>query len=299
MPKLSIIIVNWNSGTYLKECVDSILASEELAIDDIEIIIVDNASNDNSIEFAYALSNVNVIRNIENVGFAKACNIGVNNAKAEFILLLNPDTKVLPDTLNLSLEFLKSHSEYSVLGIKQINEKGDIQKGCCYIPTFSTSFNAFTGLNKISNSIFPSFKMIDWAHNEDREVGHVIGSFYLLKKTVWQSVDGMDESYFLYYEDLDLSVRLTYSQKKIFYWTGAEISHAGGGTSEQIKAQRLYYSVQSRLIFVRKHFSGIKKILLVFTLYFIEPIIRLSISLIKFKKKTFSETWRAYSKLYC
>ena len=298
MQKLSIIIVNWNSGNYLKDCVDSVILSKGLAEDEIEIIIVDNASADDSYLFAENKTGVKLIKSKINLGFAKACNIGVNSANAKYILLLNPDTLVKTDTLQLSLSFLENNPQYSVLGVKQITSDTKVQRSCCRIPTFKTAFNAFSGLNKVSASLFPSFKMTEWSHDENRVVGHVIGSFLMMEKSVWLDVGGMDEDYFLYYEDIDLSARLGYSQKKIFYFAGAEIIHVGGGTSKQIKSQRLFYSLRSRLIYVGKHFKGIEKFGLKFTIYVIEPLVRLSMSIIRFRFKSSMEIIRAFWKLY-
>ncbi len=297
MQKLSIIIVNWNSGDYLRNCVNSVFASNGFSTGEIEIIIVDNASVDDSCNFAVSNDRIVLIRNENNVGFAKACNIGVSSAKAKYILLLNPDTKLNPDTLSLSLDFLISNPEYSVLGIKQINSKGQVQRSCCRIPNFRTAFNAFTGLYKLSETLFPSFKMIEWSHDESRIVDHVIGSFMMMQKSLWQDFEGMDEDYFLYYEDIDFSARLSYSHKKIYYWAGTEIYHEGGGTSDRIKSQRLYYSIQSRLIYVQKHFKGIRKAGLKLTIYFIEPFIRMSMSLIRLNFKSLVEIFKAYIRL--
>jgi GT2 family glycosyltransferase len=292
---LSVIIVNWNSGTYLKKCLKSILDSDFCNFR-IEVIVIDNNSSDNSLDLIEDIHTINLIRNPKNLGFGAACNQGVESSEAEYILFLNPDVVISKDVLCHSLQFIKNNI-YTVIGIKQIDDFGKTTRTCARKPRLAHAINQSLGLSNLSPSVFKSYKMTDWNHEESSEVDHVIGSFYLISRKVFNEIKGFDENFFLYYEDYDLSTRLRNIGKKIFYWADEYIYHKGGGSSQNILAKRLFLSQKSKLLFFKKHFSLFKFFIYFFFLFFIEFFIRILASMFKLKLKELPEIIKAYSML--
>ena len=284
MLELSIIIINWNSGLLLRECISTMISAENFDENKTEIIVIDNQSTDNSLDQLPNSSLLKVVRNKKNLGFGKASNQGASLAKGEYILFLNPDIKFSSPAILPALTKLKT-ANFHVLGIKQINNQGEVQRSCCRKPVLSTFINQTVGFYNISRRLFPSFKMVEWDHLESRLVDHVIGSFYMLERDLFWNIGGFDEDYFLFYEDLDLSWRILEAGKKIYYYTEHEVLHLGGGTTNQIKAKRYYYSIQSKHIFSKKHFSFISHFLYTTILLIIEPLARIFEQMLKFKIK--------------
>ncbi len=297
-PSLDIIIVNWNSGNLIYNCVKSIFASENINEFELQVIIIDNNSSDNSMGLIPNDSRIIIIKNNENKGFGFACNQGFKIAKNEFILLLNPDAIVKNNTLTKSLKFISKNDDISILGVKQVGKNNVINRGCSKLPTVFTAFNSFAGLTQISQKLFPAYKMVEWDHSYSRKVDHVTGSFMLFKRDLLKDIKGMDECFFMYYEDLDFSARVKKMGGKIYYWTKTEIYHEGGGVSKQIKSNRLYYSLLSRIRYMNKHLNKFGAIVIIITILFIEPFTRLSNAIIRFKFSTFKETIIAFNKLY-
>ena len=139
-----------------------------------------------------------------NAGFGKACNIGTKHSNLDHILFLNPDTIVEKNTIREAL--IKSKEEgYHVLGVSNFNDKNSVQRSSCRELTVNRYFNKTFKLNKLFPNVFKSYNMSEWDHLSDRIVDHVIGSFYLIRRDVFEQIKGFDERFFIYYEDLDLS----------------------------------------------------------------------------------------------
>ena len=145
---VSIVIVNWNAGLLLKECVESIL---KYSIDLVEqLIIVDNASTDNSLWLLPAHTAITIIQNKTNKGFASACNQGYALSTAEFLLLLNPDTRLLPGTLQASVDLMHANTGISILGVMHEDDKGEIQPSCSRFPEFRDFVTLSLGLHQVA-----------------------------------------------------------------------------------------------------------------------------------------------------
>ena len=140
--------------------------------------------------------------------------------------------------------------------------------------------------------------MTDWDHKSSRFVDHVIGSFYLISRKDFIKVNGFSEDYFVYYEDLDLSKKITDLGGKIYYNADIQIYHKGGGASESVKAERLFYSLDSLLIFSKKHLNKLQYVMISFIVLFIEPLLRLLIKLLTFDKIGALEIIKSYKMLY-
>ncbi|MFZ7131935.1 MAG: glycosyltransferase family 2 protein [Eubacteriales bacterium] len=298
---LDVIIVNWNSGIQLYNCLNSIQDNMKNINIINKVIVIDNHSSDNSIEEIKSIDiPLEIIRNKTNKGFGAACNQGATKSDSDYILFLNPDTILYNESLVRPLEFLskKENSSIGVCGIKLVNENHVVQRSCCTFPTVNHFINRSTGLNHISPRNFPTYFMTYWDHDENKEVDHVIGAFYLIRNEVFKKVDGFDERFFVYLEDLDLSYRIKNLGYKIMYLSDVEAFHKGGGTSEQVKALRLFYSLRSRIRYAFKHFSYLKALTIFFFTMFVEPLSRILLGISKMSLSNIFEVLKGYNLLW-
>ena len=279
-PQVDIILINWNCGEQTMAAVAPYLNCQS-SILDCRIIVVDNASTDKSSDlFAGRIGHI--IYNQANLGFGKACNQAFAQSNADYILLLNPDTISDLSVLETLVQFLESHQNYAVAGPQQHDEEGRILKTCCRFPNFKSSFFELLGFNKLFPKTFtPSLIMTDWDHLQSRDVDHIMGSYMLIRKSVINEVGFMDDDYFMYLEDVDLSKRISNAGYKSYFMSGTSIFHEGGGSGGKFASKRLSYSLTSRKIYWEKHFGKAQAFILVCVSILIEPILRVVDSLIK------------------
>lgn len=298
MEKIDIIIVNWNSGSQLQDCVSSIFEFGDNHVN--QVIVVDNGSVDNSIGLLPKNEKkLKIILSKRNLGFAKACNIGAKESSAKYLLFFNPDAKLLEDTLDKVLKVMESEAfkEIGICGVKILDEHEIVQKDCARFPTWKTYVAKAFVLDRIFPSLFPSLWLTEFDHLRNMEVDHVMGCFFFIRSDLFTKLNGYDEHYFVYLEDLDLSLRAKKAGYKTLYFADAAIYHKGGGVSEQIKAGRLFYSLRSRIIYAFKHFS-IHEAIVVFLCENIELIPRLARTLISFSLQEFVDTVKGYTMLW-
>lgn len=275
MPSVDVVIVNWNSGDQLADCVSSLLAHDEGDI--AAIMVVDNASQDGSGELGFADERLRIIRSDENLGFGKACNLGASYGTAPLILLVNPDCRVQSDSIRSAAEFLLSDIEraYVACGIRLTDAAGQIQRHCARQPRPAMLLAESTGISRIAPRLFPPVIMTDFDHLSDRDVDHVIGAFYCVRRAAFDRVGGFNPEFFMYMEDLDLSARLRADKMKIRYLAGPAAFHAGGGTSRQILGRRLGYAMEGRARFSALHFGKGAHLLVLFMMLAVEPLARM------------------------
>lgn len=300
---VNIIIVNWNTSQQLADVVASIKNHHEGLVE--SVIIVDNASTDNSLALLetqvttlpFAL---HVIRNKENRGFAVACNQGSLLAKSEYILFLNPDTRLFKKSLSDSLAFMgrPENDKVGICGIQLVDETGKISRSCARFPSVWPYWAGALGISKLPWLRSWNHHMRDWDHASTREVDHVIGAFYLVRRTLFEKLKGFDERYFVYLEDLDFSLRANKAGWKSIFLADVQAFHAGGGTSRQVKAIRLFYSLRSRLLYGFKHFSSWCVFALLLLTMLIEPFSRLIYSFFRGGKEDVLNTLSAYKMLW-
>src|SRR5258705_5100866 len=208
--KLSVIIVNYNVKHFLELC----LCSVQKAIAGIpaEIIVVDNCSADNSIDYLQPkFPAVQFIANKENLGFAKGCNIGLRSAKGDLILFLNPDTFVPEDCFQKCISFLESHADAGALGIRMLDGRGKfLKESKRSFPSPMTSLYKLFGLSILfpRSKVFSKYHLGHLDENENHEVDVLAGAFMMVKKEVLEKVGSFDEIFFIYGEDVDLSYRI-------------------------------------------------------------------------------------------
>jgi len=298
MIDFDIVIVNWNTGAQLRDCLQSISPACPASVLCLRLaVVVDNASMDGSADsledFTLPLT---MIRNHENKGFAYACNQGAKMGTSGYILFLNPDVKLFPDSLVKALRFLEGeHNErLGILGIQLVDEKGVVQRNATRFPTPKSLFYQMLGLDRLWPRRFPSHFITDWDYRESREVDQVTGAFYLVRRKVFEELKGFDERFFMYFEDLDLAYRAKQAGWKSYYLADARALHYGGGASYQIKAKRLYYVLNSRVSYVAKHFGVPSATGILIASLLVEFWARLGWSLANLSGQNFIETIQAY-----
>ncbi len=299
---IDVVIVNWNSDQQLEKALLSIAENNSGLVD--SVIVVDNGSTDDSIarieggrEFPFRLV---IERNAENRGFGAACNQGARKGVGEFILFLNPDAHLYADSLSVSLSHMvdPANREVGIVGIQLLDENGRVSRSCARFPSLWSFFIQALGLNHFPVLRSSSMHMADWDHSETKKVDHVIGAFYLMRRSLFENLSGFDERFFVYLEDLDLSLRAKQAGYDSLYLADAKAFHAGGGTSRKVKAHRTFYSLRSRLFYGFKHFGCKRGWILAAITLLLEPCTRTLSALCRGRFDDAKNTWAAYSMLF-
>ena len=259
--KLSVVIVNYNVKHFLEQCLKSV--QNATCQIDAEIFVVDNNSVDGSCEMVQKLfPEVHLIANRENVGFSTANNQAIEESTGEFVLLLNPDTIVPENCFTKILEFADKTPDLGGCGVHMVDGQGkflpESKRG---LPTPEVALYKMIGLNKI----FPNSKKFGKYHlgflpdNETNEVDILSGAFMLMRKTALDKVGLLDETFFMYGEDIDLSYRITQGGWKNYYFAGTSIIHYKGESTKKQSTNYVRVFYKAMIIFAEKHYSGNNK----------------------------------------
>jgi GT2 family glycosyltransferase len=231
IPTLSICIVTYQARDYLKRCLDSIHEGQHW-LDKLEIIVVDNASIDGTVEMIKGdFPQVHVIENLENRGFSASMNQALRIAHGRFLLLLNPDTIVFPATFDHLIHFIEAHPEAGIYGPKVLNPDGTLQKPCRRGESRPWAvISYFTGLSRLfpKSKFFSEYLMSYLDEDETHEVAGISGSCMLIRCEVVDQIGLLDERFFAYQEDADYCFRARQAGWKVFYVPAAKIIHYGG-----------------------------------------------------------------------
>jgi GT2 family glycosyltransferase len=254
--KLSIIIVNYNVKYFLEECLYSVIRS--ISNLDAELFVVDNHSSDQSIEYLKPkFPQVVFIVNQENVGFSKANNQAIKLAKGEYILLLNPDTIIGENSLERICRFLDEHPDAGGIGVKMIDGQGhflpESKRG---FPSPWNSFCKMSGLSKLfpQSTVFGKYHLRYLDEDEINEVDVLAGAFMMLRKEALDKVGLLDETFFMYGEDIDLSYRIRQGGYKNYYIPEPIIHYKGESTKKDLKYVKNFY--EAMLIFHNKYYPN-------------------------------------------
>lgn len=254
---LSVIIVNYNVEFFLEQCLNSVKkATKEL---NVEVFVVDNNSIDDSVEMVKRkFPEYKLIANKENLGFSKANNQAMRQAKGRYFLLLNPDTIVEEETFTKVVSFMDQHPEAGGLGVRMLDGKGtflpESKRG---LPTPAVAFYKIFGLARL----FPHSKRFGHYHLgylsefETNEVEVLSGAFMLMRKEALDKVGLLDEDFFMYGEDIDLSYRITKGSYKNYYFPETRIIHYKGESTKKSSVNYVFVFYRAMIIFAQKHFS--------------------------------------------
>jgi GT2 family glycosyltransferase len=269
--KISVIIVNYCTRELLADCVHSIQSNSD---QQVEVIVVDNDSNDGSVEMIRAeFPQVELIANSENVGFAKANNQGIQKAKGRFILLLNSDTIVRPQALRVMGEFLETHPETGAVTCRLLNRDGSAQASISKRPSPMLLLFRISGLSRLFRtdrtrrflrkyfgfllgSTVRSY-LDPYTASGPLEVENISGACLMLRREAIEQVGLLDESFFMYFEDMDYCMRLQDAGWKLYYVPTGEIVHLVGQSSGGRMRNYSLHSYQSLFLFYRKYYSSI------------------------------------------
>ena len=258
--QLSIIIVNYNVEYFLEQCLHSVRAAiSPLGGGGAEVFVVDNNSVDGSVEMVRKkFPEVKLIANKENLGFSKANNQAIRQSAGKYILLLNPDTVVEADTFSKCISFMDSHADAGGLGIKMLDGKGNfLPESKRGLPTPMVAFYKIFGLS----ALFPKSKRFGKYHlgfldkEQTHEVEILSGAFMLMRKEALDKVGMLDEDFFMYGEDIDLSYRIIKGGWKNYYFPEARIIHYKGESTKKSSVNFVFVFYNAMIIFARKHFS--------------------------------------------
>ena len=254
MSAVDIVIVNWNSGEQLAACLRSVAAhgGGEVA----SVTVVDNGSLDGSADVDMPDLPLEVIRTGRNLGFGAACNLGARRGTAAIILLLNPDAELRAGTLPAAVAHLAAEPQVGVVGVRLEGEGGVIHRHCARLPDWRSFVGNSVGLFRIAPRWAKPIPLEEFDHLSDRSVDHVMGAFYAIRRPLYEQLGGFDEAFFLYMEDLDLSLRVARAGYRIDYLAGVSAFHRQGGTSDQIRARRLANILESNIVYAWKHFPA-------------------------------------------
>lgn len=247
-PELSIIIVNFNTKDLVLDCIASI-EKESVGVN-YEIIVIDNGSKDRSAEVFKSLNNqkLRIIENKVNLGFAKANNKGIRNAKSKYILLLNSDTLVKKNAINRMLGFARKTKDTGVVGARLLNIDGTIQPSVSHFPTVIGAIREYWLREKGSYELYTPYG------ERPSEVESVVGASFLITPEALKRVGLLDERYFMYFEDLDYCRRVRNMGLKVYYLPGAEVIHYHGASGKNIVKPAFQWR---RLIPSSKIYNGI------------------------------------------
>lgn len=256
-PDVSIIIVNYNTRQLTMDCLASVY--ESLTSFQYEIIVVDNASHDGSVEAIRGeYPDVRLIANRDNTGFAVANNQGMDIAKGRYILLLNSDTVVQTDTLEVMIGFMDRHPEMGASGCKVILPDGSLDKACKRgFPTPSASFYYAFGISRMFPDR-PKFNQYQLGHlspDDEYPVDCLVGAFMLVRRETIDQVGGLDETFFMYGEDIDWCYRIKEAGWGIYYYPRTYIVHYKGASARRKPMKIIYEFHRAMWVFHRKHYA--------------------------------------------
>jgi GT2 family glycosyltransferase len=239
------------------------------------------------------------MQNDANRGFAAACNQGASGLSSQYVLFLNPDTVLSPDALGRTLAFMgePTHDDVGICGVRMIDEQGAPVLSCARFPTLLTFLGQSTGLSRVWPRRFAPQHLSPDECRTTRDVDQVIGAFFLVRRALFDRLGGFDERFFVYFEEVDFSLRARQRGYRSVHLADVMVQHWGGVSSDQVKAARLFYSLQSRLRYAFKHFSRLDALVLFVNTIGVEFFVRLIRALLPGSRETASEVTRAYLSL--
>ncbi len=239
MQTIAVAIVNWNTRDFLHTCLQGVLAEGPA-----QVVVADNGSSDGSVEMVRRdFPSVTLLVNPENPGYGTASNRAVSSCSAEYVLLLNSDTEIRPGALRVLGDYLDRYERVGVVGPRLLNPEGTLQESCFPFP----------------RPLFPLTKRFTRAHSPDRprQVPWVVGAALAIRRTAFQAVGGFDESYHMYFEEVDLAYRLSMAGWETHFTPDAEVIHHIGASTRQRRIEMLLHTRVSGLAFFRRHHRGI------------------------------------------
>ena len=260
---VSLVIINYNTKEFLGKCLKSIYENtHEISF---EVFVVDNNSKDESTKMVKKeFPQVNLIKNEINVGFAKANNQAIRKSSGRYILLLNSDTLVSPNSLNMMKRFMDHHPQAGALGCKLLNPDLTLQPSCREFPSFVTLLFESTFLDQLfpSNKVIGRYKLSSWNHNEIREVDQPMGACLMVRRKTMEEVGLLDEGFHMFFEEVDWCYRIKKRGWKIYFLPEAKVIHYGGQSIRKVNFKMFFSWHKSRYRFFKKRYPNISPLAL-------------------------------------
>jgi N-acetylglucosaminyl-diphospho-decaprenol L-rhamnosyltransferase len=275
---IHIVVVNWNTGAYLRECLESIARSQLDRVELARVTVVDNGSSDGSADGLEGVAlPLELVRNRHNAGFGAACNQGAAGSTADHLLFLNPDTRLREDTLAVVGRFMDGPeaADVGICGVRVVDETGAPAISCARFPTLRIVLGKMTGLDRVAPRVFPSHHLPAAELDRSRPVDQVIGAFFLVRRELFERLGGFDRRYFIYYEEVDLALRARRQGARSYFLREATVMHAENVSSSRVPALRLYHSERSRLLYALAHWQRGHALALLALTFTVEPLARL------------------------
>lgn len=251
---VSVIIVHYHVEDYLNKCLNSIFKNDDKIVKDI--YIVNNGSNK---KIEYENTKIHLIENLNNVGFSSANNLCLKTIKYKYCLLLNPDTLIKFQTITKCVHYLDQHPNVGVLGCKVLNDDNSLQSSCRNFPSISNIVFETLGIHELMKKIHISTThyLQLWDHKTVMKVDSVKGAFLLTRQSVIDQVGLLDESFFMYCEEVDFCKRVKENGWNVVFYPEAEIIHYGGKSTEINSLTNLIELHRSQRYYCRKHMNTI------------------------------------------
>ncbi|MDX3451812.1 glycosyltransferase family 2 protein [Streptomyces sp. ME02-8801-2C] len=275
---VDVVIVNWNAGRSLRNCLHSIARADQSVLRVGEVVVVDNASSDGSDRCLHVPGlPLQVVRNTDNRGFAAACNQGAALCDSDFLLFLNPDTELYPDALRVTGEYLRTPGaeSFGIFGARMVDEDGRPQISCSRFPSPRIYVGRMTGLDRLVPALFPPHHLRPEELPRSGPVDQVIGAYFLVRRPLFTELNGFDERYFLYLEEVDFALRASRLNWPSFHIGEARVYHAGQVSSVQLGPWRQYLLLCSRTCYMFQHWTKPQAWLLTGLSLSVEPVARL------------------------
>ena len=252
---VSVVIASFNTCDLLRECLRSVEASQGIVAP--EIFVVDNDSKDGSAAMVRdEFSATHLMVNVENVGFAKANNRALAQCRGRYVLLLNPDARIEPDTLARMVERLDDDPEIGLAGVRLVREDGSIDAACRRgFPTPWNSLCKFLRLDRMfpKSRWFGGYNLTWRDPEDDYEVDSIVGAFMFFRRDLLLDVGPLDERFFMFGEDLDWCYRVRQRQWKVLYFGSEQVFHAKGASTRTVPVKMSYHFHRAMIIFYKKH----------------------------------------------
>jgi len=254
MADLGVVVVSWNVGDLLRRCLASILAGAGPL--DLDVIVVDNASSDGSAAMVRAeFPQVRLVANDQNLGFTAANNQGLALARGRHLLLLNPDAEVVGDALSVLVHYLDAHPSTGVVGPRLFYPDGTAQPSRRRFPTLATALVESTVVQEWwpDNRILRRYYVADVPDDLPQPVDWLVGACLLVRRAAFEQVGGLDDGFFMYFEELDWCRRIKAAGWDVVYLPAATVIHHEGRSSEQVVAARHIHFQSSKVRYFRQH----------------------------------------------
>ena len=267
MIDISIIIVNYNVKEFIIPCINSILKNSPTNLS-IEIIVIDNNSNDRSVESIKNLfPKIKLIINDKNEGFTKGVNIGSKSAIGKYLFILNPDTYLIDNSLTHLFKFMKENKKVAILGPQMISNSNNFQQSFWRKPTLLNTLLSLSHLDFINRRKNYKNELFDLP----KEVESISGGAFFVRSSIFNSMEGFDTNFF-WMEDIDFCIRASNLGYKIFYLPKAKIVHHKGKSSEKNWTITIYNQLMSKIKFFKKHHSSLEALIVKIAIFFISLI---------------------------